>query len=135
MASSEASTRREDNPLLAPLRALVHHGRVVGYAPYALLLLWRKPRATLQTLGAYYTLRFGSPTWRKMVRGMLSYGSSRRPQLVRAQTRPYDSSKQYLLCAHPHGILNGGWWNLFCRYGLHLHLDQPPLHRRWQHAQ
>ena len=42
---------------------------------------------------------------------MARLGSSRRPRLLRCQTRPY-ANGQYLLAAHPHGILNYGWCDL-----------------------
>jgi len=48
----------------------------------------------------------------------LAAAASRRPRLVRAQRTAYDPKRQYLLAAHPHGILNYGWWNLISRYGL-----------------
>ena len=41
-------------------------------------------------------------------------GSSRRPRLLRCQTRPY-ANAQYLVAAHPHGILNYGWWDRIAR--------------------
>ena len=111
---------RPDARLLAPLRLAVHHGRVVGYFPLLLWSLLRHTKRTMQAVIVYYMLRFGSSQWRDGVRGFLRLGASRRPRLVRAQTKPYDASKRYMLCAHPHGILNGGWWNLISRYGLKL---------------
>lgn len=111
---------RPDNPLLAPLRFAVHQGRLLGYMPLVLWSLFRSPKRTLQGVAAYYALRLGSSRWCEFVRGLLACGSSRRPKLIRAQSKPFDTSKQYLLCAHPHGILNGGWWNLISRYGLRL---------------
>jgi len=73
----------------------------------------------MQTLATYVALR-QLPIFCKLMRGIVACGVSRKPRLVRAQTKPYDTNKQYLLCAHPHGILNGGWWNLIARYGLSL---------------
>ena len=96
----------------------------MGYAPLLLGSLVRWPRRTLSAVACYYTLRFRSATWRKAVVSMARLGSSRRPRLLRCQTRPY-ANGQYLVAAHPHGILNYGWWNLIARFGFHL--GQLPL--------
>ena len=110
---------RPDSILFSPLRLLVHHCRVLGYIPFVFYNLFRRPKRTAQAIASYYALR-QSALWRRLVRGFLTLGSSRQPKMVRAQTKPYDANKQYLLCAHPHGILNGSWWNLICRFGLKI---------------
>ena len=128
------------------LYPLLHTARVMGYAPLLLGSLARWPRRTLSAVACYYTLRFRSATWRQAVVGMARLtssplagthagtgsithgcrlhhirlqarlGSSRRPRLLRCQSRPY-ANAQYLVAAHPHGILNYGWFNLIARYG------------------
>ena len=92
----------------------------MGYVPAFFFALLRRPRKTLSFATAYGIVQQVSPTWRHLVRSVIALGSSRRPKLVRAQTQPYDPQRQYLLAAHPHGILNYGWWNLIARYGLSL---------------
>ena len=116
LMSSEPTA--EDPPLI--LRALVHSGRVCGWLPFLLWSLMHAPRRSACALAAYYGVLRRSSSWRSGVRAALTLGSSRRPRLLAAQSRPYDPDKQYLLCAHPHGILNYGWWNLICRYGVRL---------------
>lgn len=108
-----------DSILLAPLRAAIHHGRLLGYAPWLIYAMLMKPRQTVAGIGTYYSIR-RSALWRSCVRWLLVKGSSRQPRYIRAQTKPYDPKRQYLLAAHPHGILNYGWWNLFCRFGLNF---------------
>eukprot|EP00908_Phaeocystis_cordata_P005544 Transcript_16042.p1 GENE.Transcript_16042~~Transcript_16042.p1 ORF type:complete len:207 (-),score=68.58 Transcript_16042:664-1284(-) len=106
------------------LYPLLHSARVMMiYVPplAASLACW--PLRTLSAVACYYSLRFGSLAWRKAVVGLAKLGSSRRPRLLRAQTRPYDASKQYLVAAHPHGIMNYGWWNLIARLGVAPLLD------------
>ena len=120
MAMSDLVDDRPDPLIFSPLRMAVHHGRVLGYIPLLFWLLAHHTQRTLVGIAAYYLLRFRSPQWRQLVRHFLVCGSSRRPRLIRAQSKPYDNTKQYLLCAHPHGILNGSWWNLISRFGLQL---------------
>jgi hypothetical protein len=98
-----------------PLCAIIHWLRVLGYLPWVVWSLLRWPLRTVAASATYSSLRTFSPTWRWAVRQMVAYGSSRAPRLIRAQTRP---NRQYLLAAHPHGILNEGWWNLIARFGL-----------------
>jgi hypothetical protein len=102
------------------LRTCIHTARVLGYVPMVALSLVRSPLMTTAGIAGYYTMRFTSSTWRELVRRLVALGSSTRPRLIRAQTKPYDCKKQYLLAAHPHGLLNFGWWNLIARYGLSL---------------
>ena len=83
-ASGDLIDGRADNPLLGPLRAAVHHGRVLGYIPLVLWSLVRRPVRTLQGVTAYYALRFRSPHWRRLIRYLLACGSSRQPRLIRA---------------------------------------------------
>jgi hypothetical protein len=92
-----------------PLYVLLHSARLLGYAPWLLMALCRWPKRTAASAMLYYSVRFNSPTWCEAVRRLVAAGSSKRPRLIRAQTRPYDSRKQYLLASHPHGILNYGW--------------------------
>ena len=116
MADDEAARPPHRPPLLLlPLYSALHSARVLGYAPLALLALARWPAQVATYATVYYTLRFNSAMWREGVRRFISMGSSRRPRLVRAQTRPYDKNAQYLIASHPHGILNYGWWNIFAR--------------------
>jgi hypothetical protein len=110
----------EDSLIYEPLRTIVHSMRVLGYMPFVLWSLLRHPRRTVGLASAYYFLRNTSTTWNESVRRFVALGSSSKPRLVRAQSKPYDKSKQYLLAAHPHGILNFGWWNLIARFGLDL---------------
>ena len=102
------------------LRAAIHSGRVLGYLPLLLMSLARWPAKTVSGMAAYHGIRCNSTLWCRAVQRLVALGSSKRPRLVRAQTRPYDKSRQYLLAAHPHGILNYGWWNLIARFGLEL---------------
>jgi len=110
----------EDSLIYEPLRTIVHSMRVLGYMPFVLWSLLRHPRRTVGLASAYYFLRNTSTTWNESVRRFVALGSSSKPRLIRAQSKPYDKSKQYLLAAHPHGILNFGWWNLIARFGLDL---------------
>jgi hypothetical protein len=87
----------------------------MGYAPLLIGAAVRWPARTIKAAAVYYCVRFNSSTWRSTVRRLVEYGSSKRPRLIRAQKAPYDPKKQYLLAAHPHGILNYGWFNLFAR--------------------
>ena len=120
MGSSLHTSQPDDMSLhIVLLRALVHSGRVLGYLPLLLWSLVRWPRRTACGIMTYCGVR-QSQAWQGGIRRLLELGSSKRPRLLRAQTRPYDPSRQYLLAAHPHGILNYGWWNLICRHGLHL---------------
>jgi len=98
----------------------MHNMRVLGYFPFVLWSLIKHPVRTAKATAAYYTLRFTSPAWRDFIRRLVALGCSTKPRLVRAQTKPYDTEKQYLLAAHPHGLLNYGWWNLISRFGLKL---------------
>lgn len=110
----------EDSLIYEPLRTIVHSMRVLGYMPFVIWSLLRHPRRTVGLASAYYFLRHTSTTWNKSVRRLVALGSSSKPRLIRAQSKEYDRSKQYLLAAHPHGILNFGWWNLIARFGLDL---------------
>ncbi|KAL1511119.1 hypothetical protein AB1Y20_005939 [Prymnesium parvum] len=113
----EALPPHRPPPHLLPLYALVHSARVLGYAPLAAYSLLRWPRKAISAAAAYYALRFASPRWRAAVRRTIARGSSQRPRLLRAQSRPYERGRQYLIASHPHGILNYGWWNVFARCG------------------
>ena len=118
---AHAERRADDGGLgFEMLSAMLHSARVLGYAPWLILSLYAWPRRTASGILAYYTLRFTSPKWNETVRALMRMGSSCRPRLVRAQTAPYDPRRQYILAAHPHGVLNFGYWNLFCRFGLDL---------------
>ena len=105
------------------LYPMLHSARVIGYAPLLVASLAFRPICTLLAVTGYYTLRFQSPSWRRAVVRLAGLGSSRRPRLLRAQTKPYDPNRQYLLAAHPHGILNYGWFNLIARFGAGPLLD------------
>lgn len=100
-----------------PLYVAMHSARVLGYMPLLLAAAYRWPLRAAEALCVYYSLRFKSETWRRAIRRLLVEGSSTRPRLIRAQAAPYEKDKQYILAAHPHGILNYGWWNLICRHG------------------
>ena len=110
---------QSDALLLAPLRALIHSGRLLGYAPYLIYSMIRHPKNTLLGASTYYSVR-RLDAWQSLMRWVLKKGSSKQPRYIRAQSKPYDPNRQYLLAAHPHGILNYGWWNLFCRFGLNF---------------
>jgi hypothetical protein len=110
----------EDSVLYQALRTTFHSARVFGYAPFVIWSLLQQPQRTVGAVAAYYTLLFGTPDWTAAVRRVAALGSSTKPRLIRAQSKAYDTSKQYILAAHPHGLLNCGWMNLIARYGLKL---------------
>ena len=100
--------------MLAPI---THSGRLLGYLPLLGYSFFRWPHRTLKLAASYYYLRWSSVAWRSAVRALLWASASREPRLICAQSMPYDRKRQYLLAAHPHGILNFGWYNLICRHG------------------
>lgn len=110
----------EDSAVFQALRASVHSLRVMGYTPFLIWSLLRMPQLTLGSAAAYYALRFGSSGWNAAVRRVIALGSSTTPRLIRAQSKPYDPSKQYIVASHPHGVMNYGWFNLIARFGLGL---------------
>ena len=82
---------RPDALLLAPLRALVHSGRLLGYAPWLIYSVLRHPKNTLVGASAYYSVR-GLEAWQSLVRWVLGKGSSRQPPLVGA-ARPLGNGR------------------------------------------
>ena len=127
----EAAAERAPEPLLRrAATAAIHSARVLGYLPVVAVSLILLPAQTVSATAAYYAIRFSSPAYRRAVQRALAAAASRRPRLVRAQRAAYDPKRQYLLAAHPHGILNYGWWNLISRYGL-IPLLHPPFSHMW----
>ena len=97
--------------------ALVHSWRlVVGYLPFVLFGLLKKPKRTIPLMIAYLLVQ-KTNTWRSLIHRFIDFGSSRRPKFVPCQTKPFDPKKQYLCCLHPHGILVCGFYNLISRFG------------------
>lgn len=123
LLEAERADRLNNRLAFSLAYSLLHTARVMSYAPLLAASLLRWPFRTASAVAAYYTLRFRSSTWRRTVVRLASLSSSKRPRLLRAQTKPYDRSRRYLLAAHPHGILNYGWWNLIARFGVKPLLD------------
>ena len=123
LVEAESADRLNNRLAFSLAYSLLHTARVMSYAPLLAASLLRWPFRTASAITAYYTLRFRSSTWRRAVVRLASLSSSKRPRLLRAQTKPYDRTRRYVLAAHPHGILNYGWWNLIARFGVKPLLD------------
>ena len=87
--------------------AFIHSAKTFGYLPAVAYLLAKYPKKGLAGVMMYYFLRFNSEWWCRFVHEFSAYASSPEPELVRAQTKPYDKTKKYILSGHPHG--NATW--------------------------
>lgn len=94
---------------------LVHSWRTFGWAPPLLLLSVKRPKVVLALAVAWIVAR-RQDRWKNAIHDFVRFGSSNRPRLVRAQSKPYDTSKQYVIAIHPHGLLCCSWFNLLSRH-------------------
>eukprot|EP00811_Abedinium_folium_P000048 NODE_10043_length_1380_cov_11.401437.p1 GENE.NODE_10043_length_1380_cov_11.401437~~NODE_10043_length_1380_cov_11.401437.p1 ORF type:complete len:409 (+),score=72.20 NODE_10043_length_1380_cov_11.401437:70-1227(+) len=96
-------------------RFLVHSMRTYGHVPWWFVLLRFRPRAAVLLLLLYTTVLRRSRYWQNAVHKFLQYGSSRKPRFIKARRVPYDTSRQYLMSHHPHGLLLCPWFNWLSR--------------------
>merc|ERR1712216_825717 len=94
---------------------LMHHARIVQYAPALLALLMARPAKTVAGLAAYWGILSRLPIWQRAVQQAVAYGSSNRPRWMLASREPYDAKKKYMVTAHPHGMLCDGLFNAAAR--------------------
>jgi len=98
--------------------ALVHSMRLYGWLPWLLLALAKYPLESIAGILALYALRVKTSWWNDMVLRFLRYAASPKPRLVRANSVPYDPTKQYMLTLHPHNIMLDGVWNVMSRFAF-----------------
>jgi len=95
----------------------VHSARCLGHTPLLLIALWFHTRRVFGLLTLYYVLR-RTNWWNAAVHRFVRFGSSNRPQFLRARREPYDLQKQYMVSHHPHGVLLCPWFNWLGREEL-----------------
>jgi len=83
---------------------IVHSMRCLGHVPAVAVALRLRTRRTIAAMVVYALLR-RTDWWNAAVHNFIRFGSSNRPRFIQAQRKPYDSSKQYLISQHPHGVL------------------------------
>eukprot|EP00811_Abedinium_folium_P036786 NODE_9462_length_1423_cov_4.329475.p1 GENE.NODE_9462_length_1423_cov_4.329475~~NODE_9462_length_1423_cov_4.329475.p1 ORF type:complete len:374 (+),score=69.43 NODE_9462_length_1423_cov_4.329475:51-1172(+) len=96
-------------------RFLVHSMRTYGHVPWWFVLLRFRPRAAVQVLLLYAMVLRRSHHWQNATHKFLQYGSSRKPRFIKARRVPYDTSRQYIMSHHPHGVLLCPWFNWLSR--------------------
>ena len=110
-----------NDPLRFLSYAFVHSAKTFGYIPAVLFLLAKYPKKGFSAMLMYYFVRFNSDWWCRFVHDFTAYGSSPEPVQVRRQTKPFDTSKKYILSGHPHGLLSDGLFNLVARKEPNIH--------------